>query len=156
MGDRGAGRDVVLLVESYSPRLSEATVLVEFHSPLACRSPPGRLSRRPVCAGVANCGTVYFWLNSPLVEHHGSTSPRTLEAVVDGGLLRPLQELELPEQQRVRLTIVTLPDETRDRVACDDLAQTIGVIGVADDAPRDLSTNPADSRHPRTRHGHGG
>jgi predicted DNA-binding antitoxin AbrB/MazE fold protein len=70
-------------------------------------------------------------------------SPKTMEAIVEGGLFRPLQELHLPEQQRVLLTVVTLTDETREYVSCYDLAQSIGVIGVADDAPSDLSTNPA-------------
>jgi hypothetical protein len=68
--------------------------------------------------------------------------PKTLEAVVEGGLLRPLKQLELPEQQHVMLTIVALTDQMRDAVTCYDLAQTLGVIGVADDAPVDLSANP--------------
>lgn len=70
-------------------------------------------------------------------------SPKTLEAVVEGGVLRPLKQLELPEQQHVLVTIVALTDETRAAVSCYDLAQDLGVIGMADDTPSDLSTNSA-------------
>ena len=69
--------------------------------------------------------------------------PNTLEAVVEGGLLRPLQQLDLPEQQHVLVTIVAL-----DVVACDSesscyqMAIDLGVIGTADETPGDLSTNP--------------
>jgi hypothetical protein len=52
------------------------------------------------------------------------------------------KRLELLEQQHIMLTIVALTDERRTAVTCYDLAQTLGVIGVADDAPADLSTNP--------------
>jgi hypothetical protein len=66
-----------------------------------------------------------------------------MEAVVEGGMLRPLKQLELPEQQHVMLTIVALTDETRDAFSCYDLAQDLGVIGAADDTSADLSTNLA-------------
>jgi predicted DNA-binding antitoxin AbrB/MazE fold protein len=70
-------------------------------------------------------------------------TPRTLEAVVEGGVLRPLKQLELPEQQHVMVTIVSLKDEVHDAAAsCYDLARDLGVIGTADDTPSDLSTNP--------------
>lgn len=69
-------------------------------------------------------------------------SPRIPEAVVEGGMLRPLKQLELPEQQHVMLTIVGLTDQTRGAISCYDMAQDLAVIGVADDTPADLSTNP--------------
>lgn len=75
--------------------------------------------------------------------YNGCMSPKTLEAVVEGGVLRPLKQLELPEQQHVLVTIVALTDETREAVSCYDLAQDLGVIGTVDDTPTDLSTNAA-------------
>ena len=75
--------------------------------------------------------------------YNGLMSPKTLEAVVEGGVLRPLKQLELPEQQHVLVTIVALTNETREAVSCYDLAQDLGVIGMVDDTPIDLSTNAA-------------
>ena len=99
------------------------------------RSPPGRLWRWTFPR--------FIWPRTVRQVYDTCMSPRTLEAVVEGGLLRPLKDLELPEQQHVLLTIVALSDETRASVTCFDLAQKIGVIGVADDTPTDLSSNPA-------------
>ena len=70
-------------------------------------------------------------------------SPKTLEAVFEGGKFRPLEQPMLQEQQHVLLTIVALKDGPQSAATCYDLAQSLGVIGVADDAPFDLSTNPA-------------
>ena len=70
-------------------------------------------------------------------------NPNTFEAVVEGVLLRPLKQLDLPEQQHVLVTIVAL-----DVVGCDSesscyqMAVDLGVIGTADETPGDLSTNP--------------
>lgn len=67
-----------------------------------------------------------------------------MEAIVEGNMLRPLQKLELPDQQHVMVTVVSLKEETHDAaVSCYDLARDLGVIGVVDDSPTDLSTNPA-------------
>lgn len=70
-------------------------------------------------------------------------TPKTLEAVVEGGVLRPLKHLELTELQHVLVTVVALPKEGRDAaVTCYDMALDLGVIGNANDLPTDLSTNP--------------
>jgi predicted DNA-binding antitoxin AbrB/MazE fold protein len=69
-------------------------------------------------------------------------TPKTVEAVVEGGVLRPLKQLELPEQQHVLVTIVAMKDEVHAAAAsCYDLALQLGVIGTADDMPKDLGTN---------------
>lgn len=69
---------------------------------------------------------------------------KTLEAVVEGGVLRPLKELKLPEQQHVLVTIIELKEQTHEAArSCYDLASELGVIGTAHDTPADLSTNPA-------------
>ncbi|HLJ10491.1 MAG TPA: antitoxin family protein [Planctomycetaceae bacterium] len=69
---------------------------------------------------------------------------KTLEAVVEGDVLRPLQKLGLPDRQHVLVTIVALKQQAHDRAgSCYDLARDLGVIGVADDTPPDLSSNPA-------------
>lgn len=69
---------------------------------------------------------------------------KTLEAIVEGGVLRPLEELSLPEHQHVLVKIVALKQDARDEaLSCFDLAQELGVIGAAGDTPRDLSSSPA-------------
>lgn len=71
-------------------------------------------------------------------------TPRTLEAIVEGNILRPLEKLELPDQQHVLVTIISMKEENREAaMSCYDLARDLGVIGVATDTPTDLSTNPA-------------
>lgn len=70
-------------------------------------------------------------------------TPTTLEAVVEGGVLRPLQRLDLPEHQHVLVTVVALSDQKSvASVSCYQMAINLGVIGVADEEPVDLSTNP--------------
>ena len=69
--------------------------------------------------------------------------PKTLEAIVEGDVLRPIQKLDLPDRQHVIVTVVSLTQETRDAaVSCYDLAHDLGVIGVEGETPIDLSTNP--------------
>lgn len=71
-------------------------------------------------------------------------TPKTLEAVVEGGVLRPLKQLELPEHQHVLVTVVALTEEVHDAAtSCYDMAMYLGVIGTADETPPDLSMNPA-------------
>ena len=68
---------------------------------------------------------------------------KTLEAVYEQGVLRPLEQLDLPEHKHVKVTISEVTRETAQAVAsCYDLAQKAGMIGVLKDAPADLSTNP--------------
>jgi hypothetical protein len=68
---------------------------------------------------------------------------RTVKGVVEGGLIRPLQEHGLPDHKQVLLTITVLPDEAEGaEESCYDLAARLGLIGIAKDTPPDLSTNP--------------
>lgn len=70
-------------------------------------------------------------------------TPNTLEAVVEGGLLRPLTQLDLPEHQHVLVTVIALKDEVHDsEITCYQMAIELGLIGTADETPVDLSTNP--------------
>jgi predicted DNA-binding antitoxin AbrB/MazE fold protein len=70
-------------------------------------------------------------------------TPNTLEAVVEGGVLRPLKQLELPEQLHVLVTVVAFKDEVRKAaVSCYEMAVDLGVIGSAEETASDLSTNP--------------
>ncbi len=69
---------------------------------------------------------------------------KSLEAVYEQGVLRPLEALDLPEHQRVRVTITDVTRATTETVqSCYDLAAKAGLIGAVKDAPSDLSTNPA-------------
>lgn len=76
-------------------------------------------------------------------EYNHPMTSKTLEAIVEGGALRPLKLLGL-EQQHVLMTVVSLTDEPHDAViSCHDMAIGMGVIGAADDTLHDVSTNPA-------------
>jgi hypothetical protein len=67
---------------------------------------------------------------------------KTLEAVVRGNALYPLQKLDLPEDAHVLVTVVPLGQGNGDVAAtCYDAALRLGAIGVAKDTPADLSTN---------------
>lgn len=77
-----------------------------------------------------------------LVYNRGMT-PKTLEAVYERGVLRPLEALDLPEHKRVQVTISEVTRSTTEAVAnCYDLAAKAGLIGALRDGPSDLSTNP--------------
>ena len=70
-------------------------------------------------------------------------NPKTLEAVYEQGVLRPLKRLDLPEHKQVTITISDVRRSTAESVtSCYDLAQRAGMIGALKDAPRGLSTNP--------------
>jgi predicted DNA-binding antitoxin AbrB/MazE fold protein len=69
-------------------------------------------------------------------------APKTLEAVYERGVLRPLEELDLPEHKHVQVTISELTRGTAKAAAsCYELAEQAGMIGALKDAPSDLSTN---------------
>lgn len=68
---------------------------------------------------------------------------KTVEAVYEQGVFRPVEHLDLPEHKRVKLTISDVNRGTNDAVAnCYELAEKAGLIGALRDAPPDLSTNP--------------
>ena len=70
-------------------------------------------------------------------------NPRTLEAVFEQGVLRPLERLDLTENEHVQVTVTGLSRSTARSVAtCYDLAKQAGIIGAYRDSPADLSTNP--------------
>ena len=75
--------------------------------------------------------------------YNGLMTPKTLEAVYEQGVLRPLEDLDLAEHQRVKVTISDVTRATTSAViSCYDLAQQAGLIGALKDAPSDLSSNP--------------
>ena len=68
---------------------------------------------------------------------------KTLEAVYEQGVLRPLKRLDLPEHMQVTITISDVSRSTAESVtSCYDLAEKAGMIGALKHAPSDLSTNP--------------
>jgi predicted DNA-binding antitoxin AbrB/MazE fold protein len=54
---------------------------------------------------------------------------KIVEAIYSGGLLRPVEALELPEQQRVRLTVQVI-----DGVECPDRAAALARLRAGIDA----------------------
>lgn len=68
---------------------------------------------------------------------------KTLEAVYEQGVLRPLKCLALPEHMQVTITISDVSSSTAEPVtSCYDFAEKVGMIGALKNAPSDLSTNP--------------
>ena len=67
---------------------------------------------------------------------------KSLKAIYENGVFRPLEPVSLPEHQEVTLAV-------REHVAANaprnayDAAQALGLIGLVTDAPADLSTNKA-------------
>ena len=70
-----------------------------------------------------------------------------IEAIFDGGVLRPLEPLDLPDKQVVSIAIEKL-DEERSAVTdateptLYEILDAAGLVGCIDGLPADLSTNP--------------
>lgn len=78
-------------------------------------------------------------------------NPKTLEAVYEQGVLRPLERLDLPEHKQVTITISDVRRSTAESVtSCYDLAMRAGMIGALKDAPREPEHDPGSL--PRFRH----
>ncbi|MBX3413008.1 MAG: antitoxin family protein [Pirellulales bacterium] len=69
-------------------------------------------------------------------------------AIVENGLLRPLEPIELSENQVVRVSLRTHAENVREAPPADsepsayDVFLAAGLLGCVKDAPPDLSTNP--------------
>lgn len=66
-----------------------------------------------------------------------------IKAIFENGVFRPLEPIELNEHQQVTLQLLDKPQERAEATeTCFELANRLGILGVIDDAPEDLSTNP--------------
>jgi len=67
-----------------------------------------------------------------------------IKAVFENGVFRPLDPVDLQEQQQVTLRLLAEPPDGAGvpSKTCFDLARRLGILGVGDDAPEDLSTDP--------------
>jgi hypothetical protein len=68
-----------------------------------------------------------------------------IKAIFEGGVLRPLEPLELAEQEVVTISIGAADAETTaspDGPSLFDVFNEAGLIGCVPDAPPDLTTNP--------------
>ncbi|MBI3619068.1 antitoxin family protein [Candidatus Peregrinibacteria bacterium] len=70
-------------------------------------------------------------------------NPKTLQAVYEQGVLRPLQPLKLREHERVQVTVSPTPHRTARTTtrSCYALARKAGLIEAMKSGPSDLSTN---------------
>ena len=70
------------------------------------------------------------------------TMSKSLKAVYENGIFRPLEPVELAEHQEVT---VTVPDArgaaANHEISCYDIAQRLGIVGMLDHLPGDPSTN---------------
>lgn len=70
-----------------------------------------------------------------------------ITAIYENGLLRPLDPLELREHEVVTLTLERVTESSRDVPTGEptlfDIFHEAGLIGCIQDAPADLSENPA-------------
>jgi predicted DNA-binding antitoxin AbrB/MazE fold protein len=68
---------------------------------------------------------------------------KTVQAVYESGVFRPLEQLDLPEQIHVKITIDRTTQSVSEAVgSCYDLADKAGMIGALHGGPSDLSSNP--------------
>jgi predicted DNA-binding antitoxin AbrB/MazE fold protein len=69
-----------------------------------------------------------------------------IKAIYDQGLLKPLEPLDLKDQEVVFLSIDSLSDNGRESCAVGptlfEMLDEAGLIGCVKGAPADLSTNP--------------
>lgn len=65
-----------------------------------------------------------------------------IKAIFENGVFRPLDPVDLKEHQQVTLRFLANPSDRTEvsSETCFDLARRLGVLGVIDDAPEDLST----------------
>ena len=62
--------------------------------------------------------------------YNNPMNPTTLEAVYEQGVLHPLEQIDLPEHKRVKVTISEVTRSTAEGITnCYDLAQRAGMIG---------------------------
>lgn len=91
---------------------------------------------------------------SSIMNHSNSVRPiigdgevrmnKSLKVIYEHGVLRPLEPVSFQEQEKI--TVLVLDQGITDSVSpaenCYDAAVRAGIIGIVEDAPHDLSTNP--------------
>ena len=68
---------------------------------------------------------------------------KSLKAIYENGVFRPLEPVTLPEHQEVILAVREKTPEVGTPRNSFQLAEELGLIGIVTDAPADLSTNKA-------------
>ena len=66
---------------------------------------------------------------------------KSLKAIYENGVFRPLEPVSLPEHQEVVLAVREKKPETQPPRNSYELAKELGLVGIVTDAPEDLSTN---------------
>ena len=67
---------------------------------------------------------------------------KNLKAVYENGIFRPLEPVDLAEHQEVTVTVPDARGATANHeVNCYDIAQQLGIVGMLDQLPGDLSTH---------------
>ncbi len=69
---------------------------------------------------------------------------KSLKVVYENGVLRPLEPVTFREHEQftVKIPDIQEPQFVNQSESCYDIALRTGIIGLVEDAPRDLSTNP--------------
>ncbi len=68
--------------------------------------------------------------------------PKTIEAVYEGGVFKPVRKVTLPDRSRVRLTLTPLPSLTpaeRKRLVERQRKALLRLVGIADSGRTDIS-----------------
>ena len=67
---------------------------------------------------------------------------KSLKAIYENGVFRPLESVDLAEHQEVTITIPDARGAAANyEVSCYEIAQRLGIVGMLDHLPSDLSTN---------------
>lgn len=67
---------------------------------------------------------------------------KSLKAVYENGIFRPLEPVDLMEHQEVTITVSDARGAAANHeLSCYEIAQRLGIVGMLDHLPSDLSTN---------------
>lgn len=67
---------------------------------------------------------------------------KSLKAVYENGIFRPLEPVDLTEHQEVTITVSDVRGAAANQeLSCYEIAQRLGIVGMLDHLPSDLSTN---------------
>lgn len=69
---------------------------------------------------------------------------KSLKVIYEHGVLRPLEPVSFQESEKITVMVLDHGKTDTESPAdnCYDAAVRAGIIGIVDDAPHDLSTNP--------------
>ena len=70
-------------------------------------------------------------------------TPRTIEAVYEDGVFKPVRRVALPDRSRVRLTLAPLPPSAAEKALVERQRKALlDIAGIGSSGQTDISENP--------------